>query len=344
MKFALYIFILFIFLSPLRAQEYKTLPQTQLIGSPNYPRWIQSGEAHTDQTSGITYIGKDTTGAKNFIIVDDIGKINRFNILNDTVFTLINISFYDSVENYLSGFPKKDFEEIFFDKASGKFYLSIEGNKPSPEKYVGIYRIEFENEDVNSNRISSIERLEFKPSETFLKYIDNNIGYEGFTGDENYFYLGLEGFSSNGYFADSTVIFIADKNNLNIIKEINTKSLGIHTICGLFSDNNNSVWGIDRNNRKIFHLTFDENLNLISTELYDVKISIPSYSSLSYVGALESITMDDENNLFLIDDPWKKFFVPQTEILSKLDNKTVDNFKKYIPIIYKFHITERVEH
>lgn len=80
--------------------------------------------------------------------------------------------------------------------------------------------------------------------------------------DNNYFYLGLEGFQNNHQFADSSIIYIANKSDMKIVKQVSTKSLGIHTICGLFSDKNYSIWGVDRNSRKIFHITFNQDFTI----------------------------------------------------------------------------------
>ena len=66
--------------------------------------------------------------------------------------------------------------------------------------------------------------------------------------------------------------------------------------------------------------------------------NIPGYSEYDYVVSMESITMDDSGNLFLVDDPWRNFFIPPGEILQKLDEKTVQNFKDFIPVIYKLNL------
>ena len=121
-----------------------------------------------------------------------------------------------------------------------------------------------------------------------------------------------------------------------IIKEISTKELGIHTICGLFSDEDYSLWGIDRNNRTIFHILFDEEFNIISFSKFDGATVIPGYNYLNYLPSYESITKDDDGNIYIVDDPWKEVFVPSQDILDKLDDQTVSNFREYIPTIFKY--------
>ncbi len=307
---------------------------------PAYPRWLKSGNYLTQQTSGNCFLGLDKDGNKNFLLADDIGKIHHFKIKKDTAFSFSPVVLGEKVKVYLRPFPKWDFEEITYDKYTNSVYLSIEGNNPEPQKYVGIYKLIFNNNNVYSDTISGIEKLNIKPENLFLKYIANNIGYEGFTVDKNFFYLGLEGFTTSGIFADSTFLFIVDKKDLRIVKQINTKPLGIHTICGLYSDKDNSVYGVDRNNKKLFHLLLDtaNNYSVKKFELTDITTNIPGYPEYDYVAALESITMDNEKNIYFIDDPWKTFYVPQENILKKLDKITVDNYKKFIPIIYKFKL------
>ena len=308
---------------------------TVLNEDSHYPRWMQSDSIHSDQTSGITFI-KSTNQKKIFLIADDIGKIYHFTIENDTVFNFEPVNFSPYVVAYLDTFPKADFEEIVYDKYTGNVYLSIEGNNPDPKKFVGIYKLNFENDNVLSNYLMSMEKLKITPSDLFTKYVANNIGYEGLAVDENHFYLGLEGFSEQNIFADSTLLFIVDKNNLEIKKTISTKSLGIGTICGLYSDKNNSIYGIDRNSKKLFHIEIDNSLNVISSYTKNLKSSIPGYPKYDYVAALESITSDDDNNFYLVDDPWKTYYIPSQDILSHLDPKTINNFKEFIPVIYKY--------
>lgn len=304
----------------------------------NFPLWLKTHQTRTDQTSGIAFI-KDECDKKYFLVADDIGCINLLTLKSDTIFSIEKISFVNSAENYFSDFPKEDFEEIVYDKKSGEVYLSIEGNGKNYNDYVGIYKLIFKNDDVFSKQITSVIKMNFTPADLFYKYTNWNIGYEGVALDDNYFYLGLEGFLNNKQFADSALIFIANKSDLSIIKNINTRELGIHTICGLFSDEDYSLWGIDRNNRKIFHILFDQEFNIKDFIKIDGVTFIPNYHILNYLPSYESITMDDENNIYIVDDPWKEVYIPGKEILEKLDNETKNNFKEYIPIIFKYKVT-----
>jgi hypothetical protein len=329
----LFIIIIISFSSLLTAQ----VENISLLPDGKYPLWLRTTQVRTDQTSGIAFI-KSECNVKYFFLADDIGAIHLLKIKDDTLFAISSISLSDSVKQFIDTFPKADFEEIIYDNNEDEYYLSIEGNGKDFPKYVGIYKIYFEGSELENYRIVSLQKTSFTPEEKFLQFTDYNIGYEGVAIDENYFYLGLEGFTKNRLFADSTLILIARKSDKEIIKEISTKDIGVHTISGLFSDENYSLWGIDRNNRKIFHINFDKELNIKTFSNYDCSTVIPGYPGLNYLSSFESITIDDENNLYLVDDPWKEMFIPEQKILDKLDIETKNNFKEYIPTIFKYQI------
>lgn len=310
-----------------------------LIPADGYPRWLMNSSYSTSQTSGITFIDESEAGVQQFLLADDIGKIHRFFISEDTVFSFSEIKFGEQAISFLSTFPKQDFEEIFFDRQTGEVYISIEGNEENFLLYHGIFKCKFLNDDITQDSIVGFQKLEFQPKELFESNLRWNVGYEGFTADENYFYLGLENIqTSDGQFTDSTVIRIADKYTLDIIKEISTNDLGLSTICGLYSNENYSLWGIDRNQKKVFKLKFDEYFNVIEKKIFNIKTVVPGYNNFEYVGSLESITFVSDNTIFLVDDPWHTYFIPPDEILNQLDNSTLNNFRNFIPVIYKFII------
>ncbi|RKY94767.1 MAG: hypothetical protein DRQ13_07865 [Ignavibacteriae bacterium] len=303
-----------------------------------YPRWLIGNGYHTEQTSGITYIGSNMENEKFFLLADDVGKIHRMKITNDTSFSFTSICFSEEVLWYFNDFPKLDFEEITYDKYTGDVYLSIEGNEENYNDFVGIYKIFFINNDPFDSSIVNIEKLNIQPEAEFYKYTQWNIGYEGLAVDSSYLYLGLEGFVNDKEFADSTIILVVDKNNLTIIREISTKEFGIHTIGGLYADNNFNLWGIDRNNRRLFILELNENIKVDDTNSWILKPTIPGYPEINYVGSMESITFDNDGNIYLVDDPWRKFFIPPEDVLGKLDSQTISNFAGYIPVIFRYKL------
>jgi hypothetical protein len=317
----------------------KDSAKPEIHSSINYPRWLMNDTYHTSQTSGITLLSESDDGTMQFLLADDIGKIHRFFIKDDTLFSFSEIKFSSEVAEYLSDFPKHDFEEIFFDRYSGEVYLTIEGNEENHLSYHGIYRLKFKDNDIYQDSIMDIQKLVFQPQEIFNRDLKQNIGYEGFTADENYFYLGLENVqTADGNFSGHTVIRIADKKSLKIFKEVSTENIGVATICGLYSSENYSLWGIDRNNRKVFKLLLDEYFSVAEINIFEIKTVIPRYNNFEYVGSLESMTLVTDKFLFMVDDPWYKFFIPPDEILNQVDTITANNFKNFIPIIYKFEI------
>jgi len=303
-----------------------------------YPRWLIGNDYHTEQTSGITYIGSNKENEKFFLLVDDIGKIHRMKITNDTLFSFSSICFSEEVLWYFYDFPKLDFEEITYDKYTGDVYLSIEGNENNYKDFVGIYKISFINDDPYNNTIEQIRELKIQPRTEFYKYTKWNIGYEGLAVDSNYLYLGLEGFVNDKEYADSTIILVVDKRNQTIIKEISTREFGIHTIGGLYADNNFNLWGVDRNNRILFLLELNEDIEVTDTTSWKLNPTIPGYPEISYTGSIESITFDETGNIYLVDDPWRQFFIPPEDVLVKLDSQTISNFSHYIPIIFRFKL------
>ena len=330
--------ILFFFLLSINVFINAQNENLSLFPDQNFPLWLKFDKYRTDQTSGIAFI-KSECDKKYFLLADDIGFVHLLTLESDSIFSIEKILFADSTDQYFANFPKKDFEEIAYDKYTGELYLSVEGNGENFNNYVGIYKLIFKDNDVLSKQIILIEKMTYEPKSLFYKYTNRNIGYEGFALDDNYFYLGLEGFINNSQFADSALIFVANKTDLNIIKEISTKSFGVHTICGLFSDEDYSLWGIDRNNRTIFHILFDEEFNVMNFSKFDGATFIPGYHNLNYLPSYESITIDDDDNIYIVDDPWKEIFVPKQDVLDKLDNETIKNFKEYTPTIFKYKIT-----
>jgi hypothetical protein len=332
------LFVLILILGALGcSQQNKNTAQFQLTLSKNYPRWLKAGEMNTEQTSGIAFIGKDSSGSRNFLLADDIGKIHLLKIEDDTVFNFTDIKLSEKVINYFKDYPKMDFEEIAFDSFTRNVYLSVEGNGKDFKNYLHIFKLIFKDNNIYSCQLEDIEALEIKPEDELLEYTKPNIGFEGLAVDSKNFYLGLENVFSDKSFGDSTLIYIVDKDNLTIKKVLSTKKLGIKTICGLFSDADKSLWGVDRNQRLIFHLILDKNLEVDQFTKTDFIPAVPGYTNIPYVSSAESICMDEENNVYVVDDPWYEFYVPPDSVLKKLDKNTINNFKQFIPVIYKYN-------
>jgi hypothetical protein len=306
----------------------------QLPYSPHFPRWIKNDSLHSDQTSGITFLRSEDKG-KEFFIADDSGFLRRVTISQDTEFTIRDLVLAPDIDAYFSKFPKKDFEEIAYDRYTGKVYLSVEGDGPNFKEWVGIFELSFAGNSIYNDTITAAKKLFFKPYDVLIKYTADNIGFEGFTMDEHYFYAGLEGFQTGREFADSTYLYVISKKTEEIVKIIPTKPLGIHTMCGLFSTENGKLLVMDRNQAKLFYVGIDKDLNASVLASIVTPSAIPGYLQYPYTHSLESVTVDDEQNIYLTDDPWKSRFIPPSKIFNALDKKTQDCFRDFIPVIYK---------
>ena len=330
MKYFLLILILFV--SP--------FSPIKLTLEDNFPIWLKDKTKHTEQTSGITFIGSKND-TKYFLLCDDIGKIHRMKIKNDKL-DIETIAFHKSVEKFLGKFEKRDFEEIVYDKFTNQVFISLEGNGINYKNEIGIYKIRFKNNDVFSDEIIEISKINFPEWDLISKYAKQNVGFEGFAISLNRIFLGLEGFQFGQIFLDSTMLYVVDKNSKKLIKEISTKKFGIHTICGLYAVDDFRIYGIDRNQQCFFEIIFDENYNIRKCELTKLDLPIPKKRNLKYVASIESIALDDDKYVYVIDDPWKKYYVPPIEIFKKLEKEDQENFKKFIPLLFKYKLNYEV--
>lgn len=318
-----------------------TISFSELLLVDKFPIWLKDGHVRADQTSGITFIGSKN-GYKFFLICDDIGKIHRMGIKNNQL-KIETLKFDKSVEKTLMNFVKKDFEEIVYDKFTGDVYLSIEGNGLNYRDETGIYKLKFKNNDIFSDIIVDVEKIKFGSWEHILNFTAPNIAFEGAAVSNTKIFLGLEGFQFGDLFLDSTLIFIFDKNSKKLIKQISTKDLKIHTITGLYAYDDYSIFGIDRNRQNFFEIKFDRNYNVESVKIIKLELPVPGRRDLKYTAAIEGVTLDDENYVYIVDDPWKKFYIPPSEILSKLTETDKENFKSFIPLLFKYKLNWEVK-
>ncbi len=311
----------------------------------NYPLWIKDTSGnHTDQTSGLCFTGI-LNGEKMFIAADDIGKINRLGIdesQNPPVINIYPVYFSEEIKTLFDKFKKVDMEEIFYDKSNNKIYLSIEGHEYSsrdPQIYrkkEGIYEITFNKNILTFDTILTIRRLEF-PKEVYAHTFDN-IGFEGFTATDNYFYLGLENYQMKGdEFSDSTLLYIYGRKT-NELRTISTRELKISTICGLFAEDDYTLYGIDRNRRSMFYIKFNEDFTVNKSESKEIDLSIPMHPEINKIIGIapESITYDDAGDIYVATDPWKAFYKPDITDRKKLSEQELKNFADEVPMIYKF--------
>ena len=311
----------------------------------NYPIWMKdSAGNHTNQTSGLFYVGS-SDGKKIFIDADDIGKINRLTIdesINPPRLDIKEIAFSEEVQLLFSKFKKKDMEEIFYDETNNKILLALEGHEYSsldPEIYrkkEGIYEITFNNDILTFDSILTIKRLTL-PQGVYAHTFDN-IGFEGFSATDNYFFLGLENYQIDGNaFTDSTILYILNRNT-NDLKAIGTHDLKISSICGLYAADDYNLYGIDRNRRNMFYIKFNEDFSISKCEIKEMSLTIPLHNDIDRIIGIapESITFDNEGNIYVAIDPWLNFYKPDIADKKKLSDDELKNFYDGVPILYKF--------
>ena len=311
----------------------------------NYPVWMKdSAGVQTDQTSGMCFIGIKNN-RRIFLSADDIGKINRIILdesKNPPQIFIEPIHYSEEVKLLFSKFKKTDMEDIYFDSLNNKILLSIEGHEYSsndPEIYrkkEGIYEITFNGNISTFDTLLTIKRLNL-PKEVY-KFTFDNIGFEGFSSTQNYFFLGLENFQTpKNEFTDSSIIYIVSRNT-NELKSINTRELKISSISGLYSEDDFNLYGIDRNRRSVFYIKFNPDFTVDKCIIKTLDLPIPGHSDMNKLlgTAPESITFDYNNNFYVAIDPWKDIYKPDIAERKRLSKEEMDNFYQFVPIIYKF--------
>lgn len=312
----------------------------------NYPIWMKDSlNNQTNQTSGIFYVG-EKDGLKIFISCDDIGKINRLSVnekMNPPQLTISEIVFSEEVHSLLKKFKKSDMEEIFYDKNNNKIYISLEGHEYNPEypemykQKEGIYESTFNKDILTFDTLLTIKKMTF-PKELYSHTWDN-IGFEGFTATENYFFLGLENFQAKEtVFSDSTLIYILNRKT-GELKSAGTRDLKISTISGLYAADDFNLYGIDRNRKSMFYIKFNADFSVNKSNTKEMDLYIPLHPDIKNVigTAPESITFDNEGKIYVALDPWKDFYKPDLADKRKLSPVELENFNKVIPILYKFN-------
>ncbi|MBP9191815.1 MAG: hypothetical protein KBF96_04630 [Ignavibacteria bacterium] len=312
----------------------------------NYPIWMQEsyGGRHTNQTSGLTFIG-EKDGKKIFLGVDDIGKINKLTIderLNPPTMEIFEIPYSKEINDLLYKFKKKDMEDIFYDKKNDRLFLTLEGHEYSsldPEIYKqkeGIYELTFNNDIFTLDSILTMNRLKL-PKEIYEHTFDN-IGFEGLAVTDNYFFLGLENYQEEGKgFTDSTLLYVLDRKTDEVVK-ISTSDLKISTITALFAIDDHNIYGIDRNRKSMFYIKFNDDFTVEESDTRVMALPIPGHMDIDGVLGIapESITFDENGDIYVATDPWLDFYKPDLAGRKKLSKEELNNFFEGVPILYKF--------
>lgn len=312
----------------------------------NYPIWMveSNNVRHTNQTSGLSYIGiKD--GKKIFLCVDDIGKINKLTIdesLNPPQMEIFEIPFSKEVNDLLYKFKKKDMEDISYDKKNNRLFLTLEGHEYSsldPEIYKqkeGIYELTFNNDIYTLDTILTMKRLKL-PGEIYEHTFDN-VGFEGMAVTDNYFFLGLENYQTEGKaFTDSTYLYILDRKT-DELKVISTRELKISSITAVYAADDHQIYGIDRNRKSMFYIKFNDDFTVEKSDIREMALPMPGHKDIDRILGIapESITFDDNGDIYVATDPWLDFYKPDLTDRKKISKEELNNFFEGIPMLYKF--------
>lgn len=323
---------------------FSNLPVMKPAG--NYPVWLKDSAGNqTRQTSGLCFTGSDGN-VKRFISCDDIGVVNRLEIDESGTEPRVRIypvEYSQQIRDLFAKFKKTDMEEIMFDPHNNRILLSIEGHEYSSNDPMiyrqkeGIYELTF-NKDISSfDTLLTIKRLAL-PEEIY-KFTFDNIGFEGFSATKDFFYIGLENYQKdNEQFTDSTFLYVVNRRS-GSVRTISTKEHEVSSISGLYAADDRTLYGIDRNRRIMFMLKFDDDHNIVSSERKALELGVPGFRDMTNIPGIapESVTMDDRGSFYIAIDPWLAFYRPDLAQRKLLGEEAEFNFKKEIPIMYKFN-------
>lgn len=313
-------------------------PSPSLKPEPGWPRWLEDSDSRTHQTSGLSYVGRDSSGARVFLVADDEGELWRLAVSPpDDEFRLQPIPFVEAAKETLARFPKADFEDITYCPVSHRVLVSIEGNGPKEDDadttfrdWLGIFELGIEPDVMHAESVRTVDRLQLPEWRDATRFACKNVGFEAAVSCMDTLVLGLEGVMLGpGVFADTTFIQVFDLARGTRL-EFGTSGHAIGTATGLARAPSGAFYGIDRNSAKLFTFTIrDGALRDVRT----IPLSMPGIRGVPYlVPSAESIAIDDEDFLWIVVDPWK--YEPLThEGLTPLD---IDNYKDKVPLIYKY--------
>jgi hypothetical protein len=321
---------------------------------PGWPRWIESADGRTtNQTSGLTFVGRNPNGSPVFLAADDEGALWRLTVGEAAgTIRLDPIPFDRAAQETLARFPKKDLEGIAYCPISMRVLVSIEGNTPRDDapgdsaarraraasaagadfrKSLGVYVAILDPSDpLLAERVMGIERFPLPQWDAACRLATPNRGFEGIAVREDSILLGLEGIlvGEEG-FADSTMIEVFDVGE-RTRREFSTKPLGLVTVCGLEVGPNGRWYGIDRNQGVLFSFRIAESG---IADFRSTPLAFPGVRGVAYtVPAPEAIALDDSGGVWIAIDPW--IYEPATT--AGLTPHDLQNYKKKVPLLYKF--------
>lgn len=315
-----------------------------------YPIWMKDSSGYySKQTSGLFFIGRQDK-KKFFLSANDNGRIDRISIDESYFppkFAIETLHFeFNSTAKYFQTLTKLDFEDIVYDKVTNKIFVSIEGNYgyndlappqlTTFKKTEQICELSFNKTIIDCDTLKNVSKL-FLPEKIF-QYTNDNIGFEGMAITDRYLYLGLENITdTNIQFSDSTYLYIVDRKTNNV-KTISTRKFGIRSITGLCAQGDYTLYGTDREAKKIFCITFEPDFSIkkVMTKSYDLPMPLHPDISMDKMAGVEAIAIDDEGFIYTDIDPWSDLYTPKFTPKNFLNDEEKLNITKLIPVIYKY--------
>ncbi|MFN0152343.1 MAG: hypothetical protein ACKVU1_16685 [bacterium] len=313
-------------------------PGSALEPEPGWPRWLEARDRHADQTSGLAFVGRDASGARVFLVADDVGDLWRLRVFGSAdSFALSPIAFEGAAAETLARFPKSDLEEISFCPITHRVILSIEGNGPKEDpadttfrEWLGVFELAMAPDALTATRVTSIARLDLPEWAAATRLATKNVGFEAASLCGDTLLLGLEGVSSGeGLFADSTLFEVYDIAR-GTRREISTHGLSIMTATGFARAADGRYFGIDRNSYRLFAFRIEHGT---LSHLQSIPLSMPGVGGVAYlIPSAEAVAVDDEGFVWVVVDPWK--YEPITR--EGLSPRDISNYKQKVPLIYKY--------
>lgn len=319
---------------------------------PGYPIWMKAPSGlYSQQTSGLFFIGREGT-KKYFLSANDNGRIDRISIDDSTAPPKFDVQILyfepSSTAKFFQPYAKLDFEDIVYDKLTNKILVSMEGNSDYAPPYrisyqssEGIYEFSFNKTIMDCDTLKNVRKLTMP--EDIFRYTNDNVAFEGMGITDNFFYMGLENITDvNFLFSDSTYLYIIDRKTNNV-KTISSKLFGVRSITGLCAKDDYTLYGTDRESKKIFYIKFNPDFSIkdYKSKVYDLPMPLHSDISMDKMTGVEAIALDDEGFIYTDVDPWSDVYKPYLTPKNFLTEEEINNLTKLVPVLYKYKNTFR---
>ncbi len=329
----------------------------QIQPAAQWPLWLKDfkNKTTTQETSGITYIGRDENNHRCFLLADDVGMIHFCRIKDNgpdrkSEISLEAVRYTESIFSELRANDKWDFEAIAVTPPSRGLkglplkidgYLSVEGRGENLRETTRILSVQFSrlDEDTNQPLSESEWKIETRgdalPGAAFWKVLMGpNRGIEGLASSKRFLALGLESLEKKGDFnTRGTFLYLYDRETEQAAT-VRTVIMGIHSITGMhFVDESVAVL-MDRNRQRITVLEWEENDNeMWVSSCHHFPLDLPAPDGFRYnIPSVEGITIDDVGDIWCVTDPWFGHYEPVGAVPETLSVYMAAE----IPMIYRF--------